>query len=122
MHCMNRDEAQAFTTKDGSTIRVLVDARLGGARSQSLAEAVLPPGKATERHRHPVSEEIYYILSGQGEMEVDGERSLVGPSDAVLIPPGAMHQIRADVDSGDVELRFLCCCAPAYTDVDTVME
>ena len=119
MHRMHRDDAEAFTTKDGSAIRVLVDARLGGARNQSLAEAALPPGKATGRHRHPAAEEIYYFLSGRGEMEVDGAISMVEPGDAVLIPPGAMHQARADDDG---ELRFLCCCAPAYSHEDTVME
>ena len=45
MHRMHRDETHAFTTKDGSTIRVLIDARLGGARNQSLAEASLGPAK-----------------------------------------------------------------------------
>jgi len=116
---MHRDDAQAFTTKDGSTIRVLVDARLGGAGNQSLAEATLPPGKATTPHQHPVTEEIYYFLAGRGAMEVDGAQTMVEPGDAVLIPPGAMHQARADADE---ELRFLCCCAPAYSDEDTVME
>jgi len=47
--------------------------------------------------------------------------SPVGPGDAVLIPPGAVHPIRADEDM-DGELRFLCCCAPAYSDEDTVKE
>ena len=117
MHRFHRDEAPPFTTKDGSTIRALVDVRLGGAKNQSLAEALLPPGEATERHCHPASEEIYYFLSGRGEMEVSGARERVRPGDAVLIPSGAMHQVRAD---DDAELLFLCCCAPAYSDADTV--
>jgi mannose-6-phosphate isomerase-like protein (cupin superfamily) len=52
-------------------------------------------------------------------MEVDGERAEVGPGDAVLIPPGAWHEIRA---AGEGELRFLCCCAPQYADEDTFFE
>ena len=28
-------------------------------------------------------------------MELDGELAAVGPGDAILIPPGAWHQIRA---------------------------
>ena len=112
----NRDGAEAFTTLDGSTIRVLLDARLGGAREQSLAEAALAPRQATQRHHHARTEEIYAILAGTGEMEVDGDRRHVGPGDAILIPPGARHQIRA----GEAEeLRFLCCCAPPYSDEDT---
>jgi mannose-6-phosphate isomerase-like protein (cupin superfamily) len=112
----SREVAEPFTTKDGSTIRVLLDAALGGAANQSLAEAWLEPGQATERHYHARTEEIYFVLDGDGEMEVDGDRRRVGPGDAILIPPGAWHEIRAE---GPEPLRFLCCCAPPYADADT---
>jgi mannose-6-phosphate isomerase-like protein (cupin superfamily) len=112
----SREVAEPFTTKDGSTIRVLLDAALGGAANQSLAEAWLEPGHATERHYHARTEEIYVVLDGLGEMEVDGDRQPVGAGDAILIPPGAWHQIRAE---GGAPLRFLCCCAPPYADDDT---
>lgn len=115
MEVRSRADAEAFTTADGSTIRVLLDADFGGAREQSLAEAALDPGEATERHYHADTEEIYFVLDGSGEMEVDGERQIVSVGDAVLIPPRAWHQIRA----GDEPLRFLCCCAPPYRHEDT---
>lgn len=116
MEVRSREDATPFTTADGSTIRVLLDAELGGARNQSLAEAWLEPGQATERHYHAASEELYVLLDGAGELEVDGERAAVGPGDAILIPPGAWHQIRA---SDGEALRFLCCCAPPYSHDDT---
>jgi mannose-6-phosphate isomerase-like protein (cupin superfamily) len=119
MEIVSRERAEAFTTLDGSTIRVLLDARLGGARNQSLAEATLEPGQATQRHYHADTEEIYVILAGKGDMEVDGDRSRVAPGDAILIPPGAWHQLRADESA---ELRILCCCAPPYRDEDTFFE
>ena len=119
MNVRRREDATALTTLDGSTIRVLLDARFGGALKQSLAEATLEPGQATQRHYHARTEEIYVILEGGGEMEVDGENRPVQPGDTVLIPPGARHQIRADAPG---ELRFLCCCAPAYSDEDTHLE
>jgi len=108
-----RDRAEPFTTKDGSKIRELMR-----AANQTLAEATLEPGQATERHYHAETEELYYLLAGEGEMEVSGERSPVRPGDAILIPPGAWHQITA----GSSELRFLCCCAPAYQHADTFFE
>jgi mannose-6-phosphate isomerase-like protein (cupin superfamily) len=116
MEVRNRDRAEAFTTLDGSTIRVLLDAAFGGAREQSLAEATLAPGAGTRRHYHPRTEEIYVVLSGSGVMEVDGDERAVGSGDAILIPPGAWHVIRAGPGG---ELRFLCCCAPPYSDDDT---
>jgi mannose-6-phosphate isomerase-like protein (cupin superfamily) len=119
MEVRNRDAAQPFRTLDGSTIRVLVDARAGGAFKQSLAEATLAPGTETRPHFHARAEEIYVLLEGSGEMEVDGQARTVGPGDAVLIPPGAWHRIRAGEEG---ELRFLCCCAPAYADEDTFFD
>ncbi|MDQ3669543.1 MAG: cupin domain-containing protein [Actinomycetota bacterium] len=118
MNVRSRELAEPFTTADGSTIRVLLDEALGLARNQSLAEATLEPARATQRHYHRETEEIYIVLAGAGEMEIDGDRAPVGPGDAVLIPPGARHQIRAEGG----ELRFLCCCAPPYRDDDTYFE
>jgi mannose-6-phosphate isomerase-like protein (cupin superfamily) len=109
-------KAAPFTTKDGSTIRELLGPITAPVSNQSLAEATLPPDGATERHYHRLSEELYYVVEGSGEMEVDGERAVVSPGDAVLIPAGAWHQIRANADG---ELRFLCCCAPPYSHEDT---
>jgi mannose-6-phosphate isomerase-like protein (cupin superfamily) len=103
---------EPFTTKDGSTIHELHHSEL-----QSLAQATLEPGQTTRRHYHGQSEEIYVVVEGAGEMELDGELRTLGPGDAVLIPPGAWHEIRA------VErLRFLCCCAPPYSHEDTYFE
>jgi mannose-6-phosphate isomerase-like protein (cupin superfamily) len=103
-------DAEPFTTKDGSTIRELMR-----AANQSLAEATLAPGQATERHYHAASEELYAVLEGGGRMEVDGDEREIGPGDTVLIPPGAWHRLEAGADGA----RFLCCCAPPYTHEDT---
>ena len=108
--------AEAFTTKDGSTIRELFGLPTGGTEHQSLAEARLPPGGSTQRHYHRRSEEIYFLLEGRAEMELEGERRELGPGEAVAIPPGAWHEITT---LGNAEVRFLCCCAPPYTHEDT---
>lgn len=114
MEIRHRDDQVPFTTKDGSTIRSLLDSANAPVEKQSLAEATLPTGCATDRHYHQRSEEFYYLLEGRGMMEISGEEREVGPGDAVLIPAGAWHQIRA-IES----LRFLCCCAPPYSHDDT---
>ena len=106
-----------FTTKDGSTIRSILDRANAPVENQSLAEAQVPAGRATQRHYHRLSEEFYFILEGTGEMEIDGATQQVGPGDAILIPPGAWHTIQATSD-----LRFLCCCAPPYAHEDTYFE
>ena len=117
MHIGSRNHAEPFVTKDGSEVRVIVAGETV-ARNQSLAEALLQEGETTQRHYHATSEEIYFVVEGCGEMELEGERTEVGPEDAVLIPRGAFHQIRAVGGP----LRFLCICAPPYRHEDTHFE
>ena len=117
MEIRKRETQQPFTTKDGSTIISLLDSANAPVKNQSLAEARVPTGCSTQRHYHMESEEFYYVLSGSGRMEIDGEVEIVSPGDAVLIPAGAWHQI-----SADGELVFLCCCAPPYRHEDTYFE
>lgn len=114
MDVTHLDKTEPFVTKDGSTIR-----ELHHTAEQSLAEATLEPGQATERHYHRVSEEIYFVLKGSGRMEVDGDTRAVRPGDAVLIPAGAWHTLE---NNGSSELRILCCCSPPYSHDDTFFE
>ena len=114
MELTSVDAVEAFVTKDGSTIRELHHTQV-----QSLAEATLEVEQATERHYHRVTEEIYFVLKGQGKMVIDGETSQMRPGDAVLIPPGAWHTLE---NNGTSELRILCCCAPPYSHDDTLFE
>lgn len=119
MDVINHRDTTPFTTVDGSTIRELMAHRNSGIRNQSLAEARLPPGKATIPHHHKVTEEIYYILSGTASMTLGSETRPVGPGDAIAIPPGLRHTIE---NTGGGELVFLCTCAPGYEHSDTFLE
>ena len=114
MNLQSLRRAEPFTTKDGSTIR-----ELHHTSTQSLAEATLEPGQATERHYHERSEEIYLVTKGSGSLEIDGEIRKVRPGDAILIPPGTWHTIEND---GTSELLILCTCAPPYSHEDTFFE
>src|SRR5271154_5945250 len=118
MDIINRDQAKPFITKDGSEIRELLAYRNSAIRNQSLAEATIAVGTATQEHYHPKSEEIYYILSGTGRMKLEDELRDVAPFDAIAIPPCQRHKIW---NTGSVPLVLLCCCAPAYENDDTVM-
>jgi mannose-6-phosphate isomerase-like protein (cupin superfamily) len=117
MIVQNLASQKPFTTRDGSTIRSILDLTNAPVKNQSLAEARVPAGGATDRHYHKLSEELYFILEGDGTMEIDGESRPVQVGDAILIPPGAWHQITAER-----ELVFLCCCAPPYAHEDTYFK
>ena len=110
MDVVSYEVLEPFTTRDGSTIREYLH-----SPAQSLAEATLAPGQATTRHYHALSEEIYLLVGGGGTMELDGETREVVEGEAILIPPGAWHELQAGPDG----VRLLCCCVPAYTHEDT---
>jgi len=119
MDIVNINDVPSFTTKDGSEIRELLASRNSCIVNQSLAEARVAPGATTEPHRHIKTEEIYYILEGTGIMYLGDRSQKVGPGDAVAIPPGTEHKITC---TGEVTLKFLCCCAPGYEHEDTVLS
>jgi len=103
-------ELEPFVTKDGSTIREYFHTPV-----QSLAEATLEPGQSTERHYHRLAEEIYLIIEGAGSLEVDGDTAQVAAGEAILIPPGAWHELTAGTDG----VKLICCCVPPYSHDDT---
>lgn len=43
-------------------------------------------------HYHKRMTEIYYVLEGEGQIELDGERYAVRPGDAILIKPLCRHR------------------------------
>lgn len=119
MDIQNLEQATPFITKDGSEIRELLAHRNSCIRNQSLAEARIAPGMTTTAHYHPQTEEIYFILEGKGEMFIEEEMRQVKPGDAIAIPPGKRHWI---MNTGNLTLRLLCCCAPGYEHDDTVLD
>jgi mannose-6-phosphate isomerase-like protein (cupin superfamily) len=114
----NLEDLEAFTTLDGSTIRELAGPAWSPVRNQSLAEATVPAGGVTDEHYHREAEEIYYFVSGAGRMRLGDSEGPVGVGDAVVIRPGVRHKLW---NPGPQALVLLCCCAPAYSDADTVI-
>ncbi len=75
-----------------------------------LAIAKMSAGKEIEAHIDPM-EEIYFILSGSGEMRVDNESKSVGPGDATWIPAGSSHSL---LNNGKEDCIILVVASPAW--------
>jgi len=118
MEKANLTERESFITADGSAIRELAHPAWTAAQNQSLAEASVQAGEETSEHYHPRSEELYYFVAGEGRMRLDRDETQVTAGDCVVIPPGTPHKLW---NTGTEPLILLCCCAPAYSDADTVM-
>jgi len=78
----------------------------------------VPPGGETAEHYHPLTEELYYFVGGSGRMRLGDDEAAVNAGDCVVIKPGTPHKLW---NPGPEPLVLLCCCAPAYSDDDTVM-
>ena len=51
------------------------------------------PGSAIGYHEQK-EDEIYYVLSGRGMMQMNGKEFEVGPGDAILTRPGSSHGLK----------------------------
>jgi mannose-6-phosphate isomerase-like protein (cupin superfamily) len=63
-------------------------------RSQ-VAAMVLQPGETTggPNNRHPTSDQWLYVVSGEGEAIIDGERHSLPAGTLLLIEAGEAHEI-----------------------------
>ncbi len=78
----------------------------------SIAQARVEPGVTTCLHKLTGIIERYVILSGQGEVEIDGDHPVpVSRLDVVVIPDGVTQKI---TNTGSRDLVFLCICTPRF--------
>lgn len=112
MHIKNIESLPPFVSPHGEIVREQMGHSAGGAIQHSMAHITLPPGTASLKHYHPVAEESYFILSGQGRIVLDGASSPLSPGDAVAIPANVIHQI---FNEGSTELVFIAVCVPPWT-------
>ena len=78
----------------------------------SLAQARVEPGVTTAIHKLKDTDEVYYILSGSGEMEIDGENiGTVKEKDLVFIGRNKTQRI---TNTSGKYLVFLCICSPRF--------
>lgn len=104
-----------FIAGDGTRLRELLHPdKQAIALRYSLAHAIVPVGGVSLPHALTTSE-VYYILSGQGEMHIDAEVKTVVPGDAIYIPPNARQYIR---NLGAEPLVFICLVDPAWRQED----
>ena len=76
----------------------------------TFGEVVLMPGLGHDRHNHPESEEILYILSGEGLQMVDDDAPFsVRAGDTIYVPTAVFH---STLNTGWEPLRLLAIYNP----------
>lgn len=80
----------------------------------SIVRARVKTGVTTQAHSLEGVSERYLIISGSGQVYIEGLGSLaVCPGDLVFIPPGAIQYIE---NTGHDDLIFYAICTPRFTE------
>ena len=76
------------------------------ANTSEVFMVVLNPGEAPPLHKHSDTEQIFYVIEGEGMLYIgdsdDGRK--VMPGDLMRIPPNTIHSVHCH---GDAVLRYL---------------
>jgi quercetin dioxygenase-like cupin family protein len=101
---MTADESPVLTATDEAETLwfngALVTIRVPGAWSGeafSLAEVLMPKGRATGLHTDP-SDETFHVVEGELLFHIDGEDRSAGPNETVAIRRGVPHAFLAVSD------------------------
>ena len=76
---------------------------------------LLDVAEDSQAHYHKKITEIYIVLEGEGEVELDGERVAVRPMTAIFIKPGCRHRAVG-------KLRILVVPVPPFDPADEFLE
>lgn len=87
---VGRDEGEALWWGDGLAVIKTTAEETGG--QLSLIEVTEPPDYEAPLHVHHNEDEGFWVLEGDLEVEVAGERFALGPGDFALGPRGVPHR------------------------------
>lgn len=86
------DDIEGYQLGDRKTgtFRIIKDVLQ--SRNLRVHLGTFPVGQASSRHVHPYSEEICYIIRGQGKVTIGREIKQYCSNALIFIPPGVHHQ------------------------------
>ena len=78
----------------------------------------LPPGKSgCPFHNHHIEEELFVILSGEGEYRLGSERHPVKPGDVLGAPAGGPETAHHLINTGSQPLKYLSISTMAKAEI-----
>ncbi len=107
---LKKRKAPRYIRKEGITSYLLASPRTCGAEQLTTSLVEIEPGGEQRVHSH-VPEQIYYILEGNGLMNVGDKTVHVERGDCIFIPSGAPHGLKND---GTMLLRYFSAAAPSF--------
>jgi oxalate decarboxylase/phosphoglucose isomerase-like protein (cupin superfamily) len=100
---------------DWGRLALTVAPEVNGAKTFSAGVVDLPSGQGHSRHNHPGSEEIIFVMSGEGEQMVEDEAGnpvvqKVGPGCTVFVPDSRFH---STLNTGAGPMQLFVVYSPA---------
>lgn len=74
--------------------KVFMGEELGLTGAEASLQRLAAGEDAPFLHSHKTHEEIYVIISSQGEFEVDGEKNAVGEGSVIRVSPAGVRALR----------------------------
>ncbi len=68
--------------------------RFWRSENMSFAHYKIDAGSSIHQHQHP-NEEVWIVIEGELEVTVAGEAQKAGPGCVAVVPPDALHSVRA---------------------------
>ncbi len=92
MKVSNANDLAIEEWRPGVQTRMLISA-LNGAKELCMFEQWVMPGNGAPTHLHPV-EEVLTVLSGEAEMWLDQETTVVEAGQSLIVPASRLHGFR----------------------------
>jgi quercetin dioxygenase-like cupin family protein len=77
-----------------------------GVTAFGVNAVVLPPGYTTHKHFHERQQELYLVLEGEIEFELDGAKQTLGPGGLARVDPATVRRLRNT--SPDTDAMYIC--------------
>ena len=80
----------------GGTLKRMFNPETAGTQNMTFSVGYFTPGEGLKPHIHPESEEIYYVVRGEGIVYLGEDRNPlpVDPDTAIYIPAGEIHGVK----------------------------
>ncbi len=103
MHLENLEQQ----AKDNTTFRTVV------ANSKKVQVVVMSinPGEDIGLETHSENDQVLYLVSGKGEVVLNGEKSEFKSGDAVVVPAGTEHNFTT---VGNVPMKIITTYSPPH--------
>ncbi len=113
------ENGNPIIAQDGAILHELLPPLERLSLNMGLAFGLLSPRKKATPHYHEKSEEVYYVVYGQGKLSLGDSTYNIRKGSVIYVPTKTIHGL--ENTATDKELEVLCLSSPPYTDEDFLL-